>query len=101
MACRRSKGWGRDQAALSPDGGDRVFEAQAARDLLTQEEPDHLALALCLHLLARDDGQAASAGELDRLLRASEHVVVGDGDGAEPDLLCRVEQFRSGDAAVV
>ncbi len=42
-----------------------------------------------------------AARELDRLLRASEHVVVGDGDGAEPDLLCRVEQFRRGDAAVV
>ena len=42
-----------------------------------------------------------AARELDRLLRAAEHVVVGDGDGAEPDLLCRVEQLRCGDAAVV
>ena len=76
-----------DEAALGPDGGDRVVEAEAARDLLAQEEPDHLALALRLHLLARDDGQAAAARELDRLLRSAEHVVVGDRDRSEPDLL--------------
>ena len=37
-----------------------------------------------LHLLARDHDQVAAAGELDRLERAAEDVVVGDRDRAEP-----------------
>ncbi len=90
-----------DEAPLGPDGGDRVLEGQATRDLLAQEEPDHLTLAFRLHLLAGDDDQAAITCQLDRLERAPEHVVVGDGDRAEADLLCRFEQLGRRDAAVV
>jgi len=52
-----------DEAALRPNGGDRVGEREAARDLLLEEEADHLALAVGLHLLAGDHGQAAAACE--------------------------------------
>ena len=57
-----------------------------------EEEADHLALAVGLHLLARDDDQVAVARELDRLERAAEDVVVGDRDRAEPVRLGVVEQ---------
>ena len=81
-----------DEPALRADRGDRVGEGQPARDLLLEEEADHLALAVGLHLLAGDHGQLAAAGELGRLERAAEAVVVGDGDRAEPDRLGVVEQ---------
>ena len=48
-----------------------------------QEEADHLALAVGLDLLARDHDQVVAARELDRLERAAEDVVIGDGDRAE------------------
>ena len=89
-----------DEAALLLDRRDRVREGHAARDLLGEEEPDHLALAVGLHLLARDHGQAAVARELDRLERAAEHVVVGDGDRAEPDRLGLVEHVLDLDRAI-
>ena len=41
-----------DDAALRLDRGDRLAELHPARDLLVQEEADHLALAVRLHLLA-------------------------------------------------
>ena len=37
-----------DEPALLADRGQRVLEAHAARDLLPQEEPDHLALPFVL-----------------------------------------------------
>ena len=48
-----------DDAALLADGGDRLAHGQAARDLLAEEEADHLALAVGLHLLAGDDRAAS------------------------------------------
>ena len=51
-----------DEPALRPDRGDRVGEGQAARDLLAQEEADHLALAVGLDLLAGDDRRACGRG---------------------------------------
>ena len=85
-----------DEPALLSDRCDRVGEGHAARDLLLQEEPDHLALAVGLDLLAGNDDEVAVARELDRLERAAERVVVGDRDRAEPDLLRVVEQLRGG-----
>ena len=76
-----------DDALLLADRGDRVRERHAAGDLLAEEQADHLAVAVGLHLLARDHDQLAAAGELDRLERAREHVVVGDRDRAEPLVL--------------
>ena len=72
-----------------------------ARDLLLQEEADHLALAVGLDLLAGDDDQLAAARLLDRLERAAEDVVVGDGDRAEALGLRVVEQVVDVDRAVV
>ena len=72
-----------------------------ARDLLAEEEADHLALAVGLHLLARDHDQVAAACELDGLERAAEDVVVGDRDRAEPFRLGMVDQRGRLDRAVV
>src|SRR5205085_822744 len=74
-----------DETALRLDRGDRVSEREPARDLLLEEEADHLALAVALHLLGGDDRQRAVARELDGLERAAEAVVVGDRDRAETD----------------
>ncbi len=78
-----------DEPALLADRLDRVPERHAARDLLLEEEPDHLALAVGLDLLAGNDDQLSAPRELDRLERAAEGVVVGDRDPSEPDLLAR------------
>ena len=45
--------------------------------------------------------EVAVARELDRLERAAEDVVVGDGDPAEADLLGVVEEVLGRDRAVV
>ena len=90
-----------DEAALGADRGDGVAEGHAPRDLLAQEEPDHLALVRGLDLLARDDDQPAAAGSLDGLLRAAEDVVVGDRDRAEPLGFGVVEELVDVDRAVV
>ena len=90
-----------DEPALRLDRGDRVAERHPARDLLVQEEADHLALAVRLHLLAADDDDVAVARELDDLLRAGEDVVVGDRDRAEAFGLRVLEQQLGRDPAVV
>ena len=72
-----------------------------ARDLLAQEEADHLALVVGLHLLAGDDDDVAAARELGDLERAGEDVVVGDRDRAEAFRLCVLEQQRRRHPAVV
>ncbi len=46
-----------DETALGLDRGDRVREGHATRDLLGEEEPDHLALPVGLDLLAGDHDQ--------------------------------------------
>ena len=89
-----------DEAALLLDRLDRVREGHALRNLLREEEPDHLALAVGLHLFARNHGQVAVARELDRLERAAEHVVVGDCDRAEPDRLGLIEHVLDLDRAI-
>jgi hypothetical protein len=81
-----------DEPALLADRGQRVLEAHAACYLLSQEEPDHLALPPRLDLLAGDDDEITAACELYGLERAAEDVVVGDRDRAEPDLLRCIEQ---------
>ena len=90
-----------DEAALLADGRDRVREGHPARDLLLEEEADHLALAVRLHLFARDHDEVSAAGELDPLERAAERVVVGDRDSAQADLLRVVEQLCGRRRAIV
>ena len=90
-----------DKAALGADRLDGLAEGHASRDLLAQEEPDHLALVGRLHLFARDHDEAAAARPLDRLERAAEDVVVGDRDRAEPLRLGMVEELVDVDRAVV
>ena len=90
-----------DDPVLLADRGDRVRERHPARDLLVEEEPDHLALVVGLDLLAGNHDQLAAAGELDRLERAAEDVVVGDGDGSEPFGLGVLDQRLRLDRAVV
>ena len=62
-----------DEPALAPDLGDRLLHRHPARDLLLEEEPDHLALLGRLHLLGDDHldppissatSRAASAPEI-------------------------------------
>ena len=51
----RSNGmWHVDQPALAADLGDRLLQRHPARDLLLDEEADHLALIGGLHLLGHD-----------------------------------------------
>ena len=90
-----------DEPVLLADRRDRLGERHPARDLLLQEEPDHLALVVGLDLLAGDHDQLAAARRLDRLQRAAEDVVVGDRDRAEPLRLGVVEQLVDLDRAVV
>ena len=72
-----------------------------ARDLPLQEEADHLALPVRLHLFAGDHDQVAALGVVDRLERAAEDVVVGDRDRAEPFGLGVVDELGGVDRAVV
>jgi hypothetical protein len=88
-------------AALRADRLDRLAERHSARNLLRQEEPDHLALVGGLHLLARDHDQVPVTCQLDGLEGAAEDVVVGDGDRAEAFLLGVVEELLDRDLAVV
>ena len=90
-----------DDALLLADRGDRLGERHAPRDLLTQEEPDHLALVVRLHLLAGNHDQVAPARPRDRLLGAAEDVVIRDRDRAEAFRLRVVEQLVDLDRAVV
>ena len=90
-----------DEPALLADRGDRVRIGHPAWDLLLEEEPDHLALGVGLHLLARDHGECASAREFDRLQGAAEDVVVGDRDRPQPLRVGVVEQLLDADRAIV
>ena len=90
-----------DEPALLADRRDGLLPAHAARDLALEEEPDHLALAVGLDLLARDHDQLAVAGVVGGLERAAEDVVVGDGDRAEALGLGVVDELGGVDAAVV
>src|SRR5690242_14687348 len=90
-----------DEAALGADRLDRLPEGHPARDLLAEEEPDHLALIGRLHFLAWDHDEPATACPLDRFYRAPEDVVVRDGDYAEPLCFRVIEQLVDVDRAVV
>ena len=78
------------QPALGVDRVDRLLQRHAARDLLLDEEPDHLALVRGLDLLRHDHLDALRA--LARLQRARDLVVVRDRDRAQAALLRRLEQ---------
>ena len=89
-----------DEPVLLADRRDRVGEGEAPRDLALQEETDHLALAVGLDLLARDHDQVAAPRLVQRLERAAEGVVVGDGDRAESLGLRVVDELGRVDRAV-
>ena len=78
------------EAALGVDRVDRLPQRHAARDLLLDEEPDHLALVRGLDLLRHDHLDPVRA--LARLERARDLVVVGDRDRAQAALLRGLEQ---------
>ena len=97
----RSNGWQVDEAPLLADRRDRIGEVEAARDLALEEQADHLALALGLHLLAGNDDQLAVLRIVGRFERTSEHVVVGDGNRAQALVDGVVDELGRFDAAVV
>ena len=90
-----------DDALLLADRGQRVGERHTPRDLLAEEQPDHLTVAVGLDLLARDHDQLARSRGLDRLPCAAEDVVIGDRDRAEPLGLGVVDKRGRLDRAVV
>src|SRR3990172_658601 len=70
-----------DQAALLPDGGDRLRRGQAGRDGARQEGRHEVAVA-GPDLLPDDDGQAGGRGRAG-LEGPLDRVVVGDREGGE------------------
>ena len=73
-----------DEPALVADRGDRLRHRHPLRDLLLEEEADHLALLGGLHLLGDDHLDVAHLlGDPPRLQRPGDLVVVGDRDRAE------------------
>ena len=90
-----------DDPFLLADRGDGLGERHPARDLVPEEEPDHLAVPAGLDLFAGDHDQVAVPRELDRLEGAREDVVVGDRDRAEPLRLGVVDERARLDRAVV
>ena len=93
--------WEIDEPALLSDRRDRVRERQPARDLPFEEQADHFALAVGLHLFAWNDDQVAVARELGRCKRSADHVVVGDGDRAEADPVRIADEVGGVDRAIV
>ena len=82
-----------DEAALAADLGDRLRHRHPARDLLLEEEADHLALLGGLHLLGDDHLDVAHLlGDPARLERAGDLVVVGDRDRSEAAVAGRLQQ---------
>ena len=90
-----------DDPFLLTDRLDRLGERHPARDLVPEEQPDHLAVPLRLDLLSGDHDQVAVPRELNRLQGAREDVVVGDRDRAEPLRLGVVDERHRLDRAVV
>ena len=90
-----------DDALLLADRRDGVGERHSTRDLLVQEEPDDLAVAIGLDLLAGDHDEVVAARGLDRLERPREDVVVGHRDRAEALSLRMGDERRGLDRAVV
>ena len=81
-----------DEAALGADRLDRLVERHPARDLLLEEEADHLALVGGLDLL-RHDHLDAELGRLGaRVEGAGDLVVVGHRDRAEAGVARAGEQ---------
>ena len=82
-----------DQPALAADLGDRLCHRHPPRDLLLQEQPDHLALLGRLHLLRHDHPHVAPLlRQLARRQRTGDLVVVGDRDRPEPALLRGIQE---------
>ena len=82
-----------DDAALGADRGDRLRHRHAARDLLLEEEADHLALFGGHHLLGDDHLDVAHLRrDAARLQRPGYLVVVGDRDRPEAAVAGGLEQ---------
>ena len=90
-----------DDTLLLADRRNRVGERHSTRDLLVEEEPDDLAVAIGLDLLAGDHDEVVAACGLDRLERPREDVVVGHRDRAEALTLCMGHEGGGLDRAVV
>ena len=90
-----------DEPALALDLGDRLLEAHPARDLLLDEEADHLALRRGLDLLGDDHLDAVLLRLGARVERAGDLVVVGHRDRAEALLARGGEQHVDRRGAVV
>ena len=79
-----------NQPALAVDFGDRLLERHPTRDVLVDEQADHLALIGGLDLL-RDD-HLDPVRPRRRLVSASDDVVVGHGDRTQTAGLRGLEQ---------
>ena len=90
-----------DDPVLLADRRDRLCKRHPAWNLLVEEQSDHLALVVGLHLLARNHDQLAAPGQLDGFEGPAEDVVVGHRDRPEPFLLGVVDQPLRLDRAVV
>ena len=90
-----------DEPALAADLGDRLRHRHPLGDLLLEEEADHLALLGGLHLLGDDHLDVAHlGGDLARLQRAGDLVVVGDRDRAEAAVAGGLQQHLDRGRAV-
>ena len=91
-----------DEPALLPDRRQRVRERHAPRDLLVQEEPDHLALALGLHLFAGDHDRAPGRGASSTASCAPANTLWSvTAIAPSPSASRMVEELGDGDRAVV
>ena len=90
-----------DEPALAADLGDRLLHRHPARDLLLDEEADHLALVGGLDLLGDDHLDAVLGGLLAGVQGAGDLVVVGHRDRAEADVARGRQQDVHGGRAVV
>src|SRR6476646_10483067 len=90
-----------DDPVLLPDRRDGLCERHPAWDLLPQVKADHLALPVCLDLLAGNDDELVIGRKLCGLEGAADGVVVGYGDRAEADCLRMHDEVCWIDGAVV
>ena len=90
-----------DEPALAADLGDRLCHRHPLRDLLLEEQPDHLALLGRLHLLGDDHLDSPHLlRHLARRQRTGDLVVVGDRDRAEAALPRGLQQHLDRGRAV-
>src|SRR3954453_22729801 len=93
--------WYVDEATLTADRRDGLGHRPPARDLLLEEQPDHLALLGRLDLLGHDHLDAPGLlRQLPCRERARDLVVVGDRDRAQSPLLRGLKEHLDGRRAI-